>query len=71
MSNMNVLFEIAGLACAGLIIVREFTWKVKKKPFNCELCMAFWMGVLYFHSVEGVLYSFVAAIGATILNRYV
>jgi hypothetical protein len=33
--------------------------------------MAFWLGVLYFHSVEGFAFSFLAAAIATILNKYI
>lgn len=71
MSNMNVLFEILGLASAGVILVREITWKLKYKPFTCELCMAFWLSVFYFHSVEGILFGFLASMIAVIMNRYV
>lgn len=67
---LNTLIEICGIASAGVILVRNFTWKLKVKPFTCELCMAFWLGVLYFHSVEGFAFSFLAAAIATILNKH-
>jgi hypothetical protein len=68
---MNLTFEILGIASMGVILVRNFTYKFKVKPFTCELCMAFWLSVLYFHSLEGVLFSFAAGMIATIMNRYV
>ena len=68
---MNHTFEILGLASAGVILVRNWTYRLKVKPFTCELCLAFWLSVMYFHSLEGVLFSFVAGMTAAILNRYV
>jgi hypothetical protein len=41
----NTLIEILGIASAGVILVRNFTWRLKVKPFTCEMCMAFWGGV--------------------------
>jgi hypothetical protein len=68
---LNTLIEICGIASAGVILVRNWTWQLKVKPFTCELCMAFWLGLLYFHSVEGFAFSFLAAAIATILNKYI
>ena len=68
---LNTLIEICGIASAGVILVRNFTWKLGVKPFTCELCMAFWLGVIYFHSVEGFAFSFLAAAIATILNKHI
>jgi len=68
---MNHTFEILGLASAGVILVRNWTYRLKVKPFTCELCLAFWLSVMYFHSLEGVLFSFAAGMTAAIMNRYV
>ena len=68
---MSHTFEIIGLASMGVILVRNWTYRLKVKPFTCELCLAFWLSVIYFHSFEGVLFSFAAAMTAAILNRYV
>ena len=68
---LNTLIEICGIASAGVILVRNFTWKLRVKPFTCELCMAFWLGVLYFHSVEGFAFSFLAAAIATFINKHI
>lgn len=68
---LNTLIEICGIASAGVILVRNFTWKLKVKPFTCELCMAFWLGVLYFHSIEGFAFSFLAAAIATFINKHI
>ena len=68
---LNTLIEICGIASAGVILVRNFTWKLKVKPFTCELCMAFWLGVLYFHSVDGFAFSFLAAAIATFINKHI
>ena len=68
---LNTLIEICGIASAGVILVRNFTWKLGVKPFTCELCMAFWLGVIYFHSVEGFAFSFLAAAIATYINKHI
>ena len=68
---MSLTFEIIGLASMGVILVRNWTYRLKVKPFTCELCLAFWLSVIYFHSPEGVLFSFAAGMTAAILNRYV
>ena len=68
---LNTLIEICGIASAAVILVRNFTWKLKVKPFTCELCMAFWLGVIYFHSVEGFAFSFLAAAIATFINKHI
>jgi len=68
---LNTLIEIMGIASAGVILVRNFTWRLKVKPFNCELCMSFWLGCLYFHTIEGFTYAFLAAAIATVLNKYI
>ena len=67
---LNTLIEICGIASAGVILVRNFTWKLRVKPFTCELCMAFWLGVIYFHSIEGFAFSFLAAAIATFINKH-
>jgi len=68
---LNTLIEICGIASAGVILVRNWTYRLKVKPFTCELCMAFWLGVLYFHSVEGFAFSFLAAAIATFINKHI
>ena len=68
---LNTLIEIMGIASAGVILVRNFTWRLQVKPFTCELCMSFWLGILYFHTIEGFTYAFLAAAIATILNKYI
>ena len=66
----NTLIEICGIASAGVILVRNWTWRLKVKPFTCELCMAFWLGALYFHSIEGLTFAFLAAAIATLINKH-
>ena len=68
---MNTLLLIMGIASMAIIFVREFGYKLKYKPFTCELCMAFWLTSIYFHSVDGIIYGFLAGATATILNRYI
>jgi hypothetical protein len=67
----NTLIEICGIASAGVILVRNWTWRLKVKPFTCELCMAFWLGALYFHSIEGLTFAFLSAAIATLINKYI
>ena len=68
---LNTLIEICGIASAGVILVRNWTYRLKVKPFTCELCMAFWLGVLYFHTIEGFAFSFLAAAIATFINKHI
>jgi len=68
---MSHTFEIIGLASMGVILVRNWTYRLKVKPFTCELCLAFWLSVLYFHSLEEVLFSFASGMIAAMINRYV
>lgn len=65
------LIEIFGLASAGVILVRNFTWRLKVKPFTCEMCTTFWLSALYFHTIEGILFSFLAAAISIIINKYI
>jgi hypothetical protein len=67
---MNTLIQIIGISSLALIFVREWGYKFIK-PFSCELCLSFWMGLLWWHSIEGILYAGASAIAATILNRYI
>jgi hypothetical protein len=68
---MNILLAILGIASIGLIFVREIGYAWKIKPFTCELCMSFWIAVLYFHSIEGILYGFLAGAISTFISRYI
>jgi hypothetical protein len=67
---VNTLIEICGIASAGVILVRNWTYRLRVKPFTCELCMAFWLGALYFHTLEGLTFAFLAAAIATLLNKH-
>ena len=52
---MNTLLQIIGISWASNLFVSHIGYKYKK-PFSCELCMAFWLGLFYFHSVEGLFF---------------
>lgn len=67
---VNTLIEICGIASAGVILVRNWTYRLKIKPFTCELCMAFWLGAIYFHTIEGLTFAFLAAAIATFINKH-
>jgi hypothetical protein len=66
----NTLIEICGIASAAVILVRNWTWRLRVKPFTCELCMGFWLGALYFHTLEGLTFAFLSAAIATLINKY-
>lgn len=68
---MKDLLIITAIASTGLIFVREFGWRLKIKPFTCELCMAFWLTAFYYHNIEGIFYGFLAGAIATYLNKYI
>ena len=67
---VNTLIEICGIASAAVILVRNWTYRIGVKPFTCELCMAFWLGALYFHTIEGLTFAFLAAAIATQINKH-
>jgi len=53
---MDKIILILSLACLAYIFVEhfikplKFLFKIKRriKPFDCELCMGFWIGFIYF-----------------------
>ena len=67
------LIEIFGIACAVAIIMSQFkpyAWLVEKvltfKPFNCEMCMAFWCYLAYSlcnynFSIETIMNAFICS----------
>ncbi len=67
---MNTLLQIIGISWAANLFVSHIGYKYKK-PFSCELCMAFWIGLFYFHSVEGLFFAFTSSVIAVLINRYV
>jgi hypothetical protein len=65
------LLEILGIASMGVILVRNFLWRLKIKPFTCEMCMAFWLGIAYFWQYDELIpYCFLSAAVAVVINRY-
>lgn len=67
---MQDLLVILGIASMSLIFVRQFGYKYPK-PFSCELCMAFWITLFWYHSLIGIPFAFAAATTATLLNKYI
>jgi hypothetical protein len=73
---------IIGAACTALVFIQSgIPWNIKRrlklrrlKPFDCELCLAFWLGVfssIYFEkNVPEVIYiGAIAAIMAVFINK--
>ena len=63
---MNTIIEILGIASLGFIFSSVVTpmlpQKIKVKPFTCESCLSWWIGIAYFYSQ----YNFYAIIPAAI-----
>jgi hypothetical protein len=51
---MNTIIEILGISALGYIFTSVVTPKLptmfKNRPFNCESCFAWWLGIGYFYS---------------------
>ena len=55
------IIEVLGIACGVSIIMSQAKWyawfveKIKnRKPFSCEMCMSFWVYLLYSTLVHGI-----------------
>ena len=50
---MNILIDIIGITCLGMILSTVIApqLKLKTKPFNCESCTSFWLGLGYFSTL--------------------
>lgn len=51
---MNTIIEILGISSLGFIFSSVVTPKLPKmfkhKPFTCESCLSWWLGIGYFYS---------------------
>lgn len=51
---MNTIIEILGIASLGFIFSSVVTPKLPKmfkhKPFTCESCLSWWLGIGYFYA---------------------
>lgn len=74
-----MIYEILGLACMGAML-QNFEWYqevlkatyLEMKPFNCTLCMTFWLTVIPnfgLYGFKGILYSFIEAVAAELIDR--
>lgn len=76
---MEVVIQIVGVAClsaifttlSGFIPWAEWYWTIKiPKPFNCELCMGWWLGLVYcYYIYRHILLSIIFA-GITSVVSY-
>jgi hypothetical protein len=70
---MNTLLEIIGVSCLSIIFVSEIGWRARIKPFTCELCMAWWIGLLLFvplYGWSGIPFAALSGWLSTTINRY-
>lgn len=74
-----MIYEIIGVACMGAVL-QNFDWyqtllkatHLEMKPFNCTLCMTFWLTVIPnfgLYGFRGILYSFIEAVAAELIDR--
>jgi hypothetical protein len=51
---MNIIIEILGISSLGFIFSSVVTPNLpkllKRKPFTCESCLSWWLGIAYFYS---------------------
>ena len=74
-----MIYEILGLACMGAMLQNFTPYQemlkatyLEMKPFNCTLCMTFWLTVIPnfgLYGFRGVLYSFIEAVAAELIDR--
>lgn len=64
-----ILIKILGWACFGHLVVdllQSLNIKLlERKPFNCEMCMTFWLSVL----ILGIPYAALAGVLADLIFR--
>ena len=69
-----MIFEILGLACLAHLAVEFFTthMEMNYKPFNCNLCMGFWLAlfpmVIQYHN-EGFLAAAITGVLSEVIYR--
>ena len=68
-----MIFEILGLACLAHIMVDFFQHlEINTKPFNCNLCWAFWLSLfpmVIMYGVEGFLGAALTGVTSEIIYR--
>ena len=67
-----IIIEILGMACLGHMAV-DFLQSLDKpffdrKPFNCEMCLTFWLSVGYFIADYGLFGVPVAALTGVVAD---
>lgn len=50
--NLLIISLIAGLAGYSFVRLTPFPFKLKGKPLNCQMCMAFWFGFLSYLYID-------------------
>jgi hypothetical protein len=67
---MTTILTLISLACLAYIFIEKTNFKIK--PFNCTLCMGFWIGVIYFciFDYTNILYAFIVSVLAEIIDRW-
>ena len=73
---MNELIQIIGFACLGHLVtdlVATAKQNLPEKPFQCDMCMTYWISIVPFFLQFGIsafLYSAMAAILSKIIFKY-
>lgn len=74
------IFNIIGIACFAYILVYKVVVPLKQlfkvntpiKPFDCPLCLSWWIGLGWFVPdlhLTGVLYAAIAAVLSGVIER--
>jgi hypothetical protein len=75
--NLLIISIIAGLAGYSFVRLAPWPFRITGKPFNCQMCMAFWFGFLSYLCIHpsplaiavGFAAMFVAAIAQKTIEQ--
>ena len=80
-SELDVIVKIIAVSWGSCIIVGwyiDLCLKAKvriRKPWGCELCMGFWIGLIIFGFMggllNGIIFALITSLTAAIMGRYV
>jgi hypothetical protein len=59
-----IISALAGLAGYSFVRLAPWWFSLRNKPFNCQMCMAFWFGIITSILVETSFYAPAVGFGA-------
>lgn len=71
---MEALLNIIGAACLGHLLADFNThFNLPQKPFQCDMCMSFWVSIIPFiliYGLSGLFYSAISAVLSNLIYKY-